>query len=105
MRSADIWRSIYGNFINKFCLETTMKPLLVAHAEDPDGIIARTLLMRHFGISRDPEDHVFVRYDRIAEAFQEAQQKARNHKSVFIADVDVNGRLYAAATVSSLFEK
>lgn len=82
-----------------------MKPLIVAHAEDPDGIIARALLMRHFGIFPHPEDHVFVRYDRILEAFEEAQRKAENHRSIFIADIDFNGRLYAAATASSLFEK
>ncbi len=82
-----------------------MEPLLITHAEDPDGKIARALLMRYFGVSRNPEDHVFVRYDRIVESFQEAQRKAKDHKSIFIADIDINGRLYAAATASSLFEK
>src|SRR3989344_1216199 len=80
--------------------------LFVAHAEDPDGIIARALLMRYFMTTEsNPENHVLVRYDRIVRSFQEAQRKAEHHKSIFIADVDVNGRLYGAATASSLFER
>lgn len=66
-----------------------MKPLLIAHAEDPDGILARALMMRlhqEFG-------HIFVRYDRIVEAFEQAVEKSDH---VYIADVDLNPRLRAA---------
>ncbi len=70
--------------------------LYIAHAEDPDGIIARSLLMRIFGVSRKPEDHVFVRYDRIVESFEESVDKAVSHNPLYVADIDPNRRLVQA---------
>ncbi len=70
-----------------------MVPLLVTHAEDPDGIIARALLMRQFPAG---QKHVFVRYDRLVEAFEEAALKARECSSVYVADVNPNPRLISA---------
>lgn len=73
-----------------------MKPLIIAHAEDPDGIIARALLMRHFEIQNSPEEHVLIRYDRIVEAFEESIDKAVNRTKIIIADVNPNQRLVQA---------
>lgn len=70
-----------------------MKPLLIAHAEDPDGVIARTLLMRQFPSG---QENVFVRYDRVVEAFEEALTKAEGCSSVYVADVNPNQRLVQA---------
>lgn len=70
-----------------------MKLLLVAHAEDPDGIISRALLMRQFPSGKD---NVFVRYDRIAEAFEEAVTKSSGCNSVYVADVNPNPRLVSS---------
>ena len=70
-----------------------MKPLIIAHAEDPDGIIARALLMRQFPSF---QEHIFVRYDRIAEAFEEAIGKAAGRSSVYVADINPNQRLVQA---------
>lgn len=75
-----------------------MKSLIIAHAEDPDGIIARALAMRYHTVySRNQDQHIFIRYDRIVEAFQEAAEKVENYDAVCVADVNLNGRLYAAA--------
>ena len=75
----------------------TMNPLLITHAEDPDGIISRSLLMRALFIDdKNPQDHVFVRYDRFAEAFQEAVEKAEQHDAIYVADLSVNDRLLQA---------
>lgn len=74
-----------------------MNPLFVAHAEDPDGIMARVLKMRHCSLTeRNPDQHIFVRYDRMVEAFQEAVARADNYDTIFVADVDVNPRLVKA---------
>ncbi len=70
-----------------------MEPLLIAHAEDPDGILARTLMMRQFPSG---QKHVFVRYDRIVQAFEEAITEAEGCSSVYVADVDPNLRLIQA---------
>ncbi len=73
------------------------KPLLIAHAEDPDGIISRALEMRYFCMGGNHFDnHVFVRYDRIVEAFEQAVQLAGQHESVYVSDVSLNQRLIDA---------
>ena len=73
------------------------KPLLIAHAEDPDGIIARALKMRHFSMGVNyPESNIFVRYDRIVEAFEQAAQLVGQHDSVYISDVSLNQKLINA---------
>lgn len=84
-----------------------MKPLLIAHAEDPDGIIARALAMRYLsGQGANPADHILVRYDRIVEAFQKAAYLAENYDTIYIADVDLNIQLQKAAGENlSLLEK
>ena len=74
-----------------------MKPLLIAHAEDPDGILSRVLAMRYFYMrERKPEEHIFIRYDRIVEGFQEAVKRAHHHKFIYVADVSINQRLIQA---------
>lgn len=73
-----------------------MKPLIIAHAEDPDGIISRALLMRRFslgGKNAETFEHIFVRYDRIVEAFEQAVGKS---DLIYVADVNVNPRLRTA---------
>ncbi len=83
-----------------------MNPLLIAHAEDPDGLISRALLMRAFFIDdKDPQDHVFVRYDRLVESLQEAVEKARTHEALSVADLSVNDRLLQADGDNSLLEQ
>src|SRR3989338_5047417 len=80
-----------------------MAPLIIAHAEDPDGILARALLMRQFPAG---QKHVFVRYDRIAEAFDEAVTKAGGCSSVYVADVNPTpGLVQAGGSDFTLLEK
>jgi len=75
-----------------------MKPLYINHAEDPDGIISLALKMRHHSSQSKPlaGQHIFVRYDRIAEAFKEAVAKVDNYDLVSVADIDANPRLVKA---------
>lgn len=84
-----------------------MKPLLVAHAEDPDGRIAEALAMRYLSNQgADPADRIPVRYDRIVEAFQKAASLAENYDTIYIADIDLNLQLQKAAGENlSLLEK
>lgn len=73
-----------------------MKPLIIAHDEDPDGIISRVLLMRQFslgGRTAETFEHIFVRYDGIVEAFEQAVGKS---DLIYVADVNVNPRLRTA---------
>ncbi len=86
---------------------TKMKPLIIAHAEDPDGIIARALKMRHYSMTAgNPDEHIFVRYDRIVEAFQEAATQADRYDTIFVGDVDLNPKLVqAGGSDFSLIEK
>ncbi|HLC97244.1 MAG TPA: hypothetical protein VJC21_00465 [Candidatus Nanoarchaeia archaeon] len=83
-----------------------MNPLVIAHAEDPDGLISRALLQRALLIDdKDPQDHIFVRYDRLVESFQEAVEKARTHKAIYVADLSINDRLLQRDGDSALLEQ
>ena len=57
--------------------------LTLAHGEDLDGIISHVLL--------ESQEHIFARYDRIGEAFQQAADS--DAEVVLIADINVNPRL------------
>ncbi|MDP3639843.1 MAG: hypothetical protein Q8R53_01420 [Nanoarchaeota archaeon] len=83
-----------------------MNPLVIAHAEDPDGLISRALLLRALLIDdKDMQDHVFVRYDRLVESFQEAVEKSRMHERLYVADLSVNDRLLQAEGDSALLDQ
>src|SRR3989338_4336952 len=83
-----------------------MNPLVIAHAEDPDGLISRALLQRALLIDdKDPQDHIFVRYDRLVESFQEAVEKARTHEALYVTDLSVNDRLLQADGDSAILEQ
>ncbi|MBS3126919.1 hypothetical protein J4228_02010 [Candidatus Woesearchaeota archaeon] len=70
-------------------------PLIITHGEDPDGIIAHALLMRVFSVD-DSRNNLFVRYDRIEDAFLRAVPTSNGTDRVYIADVDLNPCLRSA---------
>ena len=85
-----------------------MKPLYISHAEDPDGIISLALKMRYYSSMGNPVagQHIFVRYDRIVEAFQEAAAKVDGYDLVFVTDINPNPRLVkAGGAYFSLIER
>jgi len=57
--------------------------LTLAHGEDPDGIISHVFL--------ESQEHIFARYDRIGEAFQQAADS--DAEEILVADMNVNQRL------------
>ena len=63
--------------------------LTLAHGEDPDGIISHAFLESH--------EHIFARYDRIGEAFEEAA--GSDAEVILIADLNVNPRLLSKESI------
>jgi len=74
-------------------------PLIVTHAEDPDGIISHALLLRALDIhdqTLSPENHHFLRYDRLVEQFESIGDLLRDSKKdLYIADIGLNPALAA----------
>ena len=61
--------------------------LTLAHGEDPDGIISHVFL--------ESQEHIFARYDRIGEAFQQAADS--DTEEILVADINVNPSLISAS--------
>jgi hypothetical protein len=60
--------------------------MIITHAEDPDGIIAATLLHRRFG-----GDILFARYDNLDKVFMDAITRERDE--VYVADINPNTQI------------